>query len=92
MVEILSLTINESWQVPVNKTQRKKNMKNKAWIKTGSLPAKKTSRKALADEIRQCRRKGWKMQKVVFTDAIGYQSDMGKDCPYANPYTYLIES
>jgi hypothetical protein len=66
-------------------------MKNKAWIKTGILPAKKTSRKALSDAIRQCRSKGWKMQKVVFADAVGYQSDMGEECPYANPYTYLIE-
>ena len=66
-------------------------MKSHAWIKTGCLPAKKTSRKALAEAIISCRRKGWKMQKVVFKDAIGYQSDMGKDAPYKNPYTYLIE-
>jgi hypothetical protein len=66
-------------------------MKSNAWIRTGCLPAKQTSRKALADAIRQCRLKGWKMQKVFFTDAVGYQSDMGKECPYANPYTYLVE-
>ena len=66
-------------------------MKSNAWIKTGLLPAKKTSRKALAEAIKSCRRKGWQMQKVVFKDAIGYQSDMGKDCSYKNPYTYLVE-
>lgn len=66
-------------------------MKNIAWIKTGMLPAKKTSRRALAEALRSCRRKGYKMKKVIFTDAIGYQSDLGKDVPYQNPYTYLVE-
>jgi len=60
-----------------------REMKKQAYIKTGSLPAKKVNRKRISDRIKRKRQDGHKFKRVMFKDAIGYQSDDKYD-----PYIY----
>ena len=57
-------------------------MKKQGFIKTGMLPIHKVSRKRVADAIRKARKEG-ELSKVVFNDAVVYQSN-----DKYNPYLY----
>jgi len=63
-------------------------MKQKAYLKTGMLPAKQIPRSQLAAMIQEARQRDGKATRMQYDDAMGYQF---KETPF-NPYTYLIEN
>jgi len=60
-------------------------MKKQAMCKTGLLKPHKTTRQQMANSIKKGRSKGYTYKKLIFGDAIAYQSD----CKY-DPYVYAV--
>jgi hypothetical protein len=48
-------------------------MKDLAFIKTGLLPLRTLPRKLVAERLRAVRRNGWKLTRMVYSDAVVYQ-------------------